>query len=75
MTDNDLLDEPWLVDDDGEPIGVLAINVDDLDWLEARNGCTRYAIGPAELEESIWLCDQCEQPHDHDLGRCPRCYE
>lgn len=47
-----------------------------LDWLESRNGCTRYAIpvAPGEDSESLWVCDDCEQPADPDEGGCIDCH-
>ena len=47
-----------------------------LDWLEYRSGCTRYAIpvSPGEDSESLWVCDECEQPADPDEGGCIDCH-
>ncbi len=48
------------------------MNIADLDWLESRKGCTRYAmpVEPGEDSESIWLCDECSEEHDPDDGQC-----
>ena len=52
------------------------LDLSALDWLEYRNGCTRYAIpgAPGEDGESLWVCDECEQPADPDMGGCIDCH-
>jgi len=48
------------------------MNIDgDLNWLESRKGCSRYATGP---EESIWLCDECSEEADPYEGGCIECH-
>ncbi len=48
------------------------MNVEELDWLEDRNGCTRYATEP---EESVWVCSECSEPHDPDEDEPCECRE
>lgn len=44
------------------------MDTETLDWLESRNGCSRYATDP---EHSIWLCDECSEEADPYEGGCP----
>ena len=40
----------------------------DLDLLESRNECSRLAL--SDGENSVWVCEWCEEAHDPDDGVC-----
>ena len=52
------------------------MNIADLDILESRKGCTRYAmpVEPGEDSEPLWVCDDCDMPADPDEGGCIDCH-
>lgn len=52
-------------------INETAIKTDELDWLEDKNGFSRYALSN---EESIWVCSCCGREGDpYEEEGCEEC--